>query len=78
MVSATEQGRERQARQAQQQQLANIEAWDRYVDSRIQRFFDSHRADDSTLPDALRIAELERVAKSTSIITWQLNRSPRR
>jgi hypothetical protein len=27
-------------------------------------------------PARTRIAELERVAKSTSIITWQLNREP--
>src|SRR5215472_4548204 len=68
MVSALEQGkkviaetdRERQARQVQEkQQVSNNQAdWDRYVDSRIALYLNSHRAEAPTdvLPDALHEA----------------------
>src|SRR5215831_7992404 len=68
MVSALEQGkkviaetdRERQARQVQEkQQVSNNQAdWDRYVDSRIALYLNSHHAEAPTdvLPDALHEA----------------------
>jgi hypothetical protein len=61
MGGLTEQ--ERQARQVQQTQpvSSNQADWDRYVDSRIERYLSSHRAESSThthevLPDALHEA----------------------
>src|SRR5215831_9981730 len=59
MGNLTEQ--ERQARQVQQTQpvSSNQADWDRYVDSRIERYLSSHRAESSThevLPDALHEA----------------------